>query len=153
YEYITNIVSYETADRTGKPFAGLIKARKYLPNPVARFCTQELKVLRIRDYMNRLFDDWVNVVGLRADERRRVVKMSPRNDVILPVADAGHTVRDVCDFWNSSVFDLELPNNRGKTAWGNCDLCFLFRLQLFIASFFKTATFSYFSILIELYIV
>jgi len=125
YEYLTHVVNYETADRKGKPFAGLIKARKYLPNPVARFCTQELKILRIRDYMNQFFDEWVNVVGLRADEQRRVVKMSHRDDVILPVANASHSVKDVCDFWDKSDFDLALPNNRGKTQWGNCDMCFL----------------------------
>ena len=125
YEYLTHVVDYETADRAGRPFAGLIKARKYLPNPVARFCTQELKVLRIRDYMNLFFTDWVNVVGLRADEQRRVVKMANRGDVILPIAEAGHTVKDVCEFWGRANFDLNLPNNRGKTEWGNCDMCYL----------------------------
>ncbi len=130
YEYKTNVVNYETANRTGEPFDLLIKARKYLPNPVARFCTQELKILRIRDYMDKYFDEWVNIIGLRADEQRRVAKMANRNDVILVMADAGHTAKDVFDYWSSSSFDLNLPNDKGKTAWGNCDLCFLKGLSI-----------------------
>ena len=37
------IVSYQTASRKGEPFAALIEKRKYLPNVVQRFCTQELR--------------------------------------------------------------------------------------------------------------
>lgn len=125
YTYYTKQVNYETASRNGEPFEKLIKARNYLPNPVARYCTQDLKILRIRDYMNNFYDDWVNVVGLRADEQRRVSKMATRKDVILPMAEAGHTVKDVKRFWDNLGFDLNLPNNNGKTEWGNCDLCFL----------------------------
>jgi len=33
------------------PFEAIIKKRKYLPNPVTRFRTQEMKINRIRDFM------------------------------------------------------------------------------------------------------
>lgn len=131
YVYETIEVDFDTASRNGEPFRELVLARRYAPNPVARFCTQELKVLRIRDYMNTQFpkegrnQTWINIVGIRADEQRRVVKMNDRNDVYLPLNIAGATKEDVFNFWDSMPWDLELPNNNGTTDWGNCDLCFL----------------------------
>jgi 3'-phosphoadenosine 5'-phosphosulfate sulfotransferase (PAPS reductase)/FAD synthetase len=38
------IVDYETASRNGEPFEAIIRKRQYLPNPVTRFCTVELKI-------------------------------------------------------------------------------------------------------------
>jgi 3'-phosphoadenosine 5'-phosphosulfate sulfotransferase (PAPS reductase)/FAD synthetase len=70
------VVDYETASRNGEPFDQLIKQRNYLPNMVARFCTTELKVLAIDRYMKSLgIDEYSTVVGIRADEPRRVAKM------------------------------------------------------------------------------
>ena len=43
----------------------------------------------------------------------------------MPLAVAGLTKGDVARFWSQQPFDLELPNINGKTALGNCDLCFL----------------------------
>ncbi len=37
------IVSHITASRNGEPFEALIQERKYLPNPVTRFCTSTLR--------------------------------------------------------------------------------------------------------------
>lgn len=130
YVYETIITDYENASREGEPFSSLIAARNYLPNPVARFCTQELKILRIRDYMTELFPDiekeksWINVIGIRADEPRRYIKSNSKNNV-MPLYHTGVTKHIVSDFWKSQSFDLELPNNNGVTDWGNCDLCFL----------------------------
>ena len=127
YVYETKEVDYESASRDGEPFDSLIVARQYLPNPVARFCTQELKVYRIRDWMKNKFGDtdWSNVIGIRADEQRRAAKLrkEPRN--ILPLVDDNVYVKEVYEFWTEQNFDLELPNNNGVTDWGNCDLCFL----------------------------
>ena len=127
YVYDTVVVDRETASTRGEPFESLIEARQYLPNPVARFCTQELKVLRIRDWMKAQFGhtDWLNIIGIRADEQRRVAKMRKDGRNVMPIADAGETVQDVFEFWQEQNFDLELPNNGGITDWGNCDLCFL----------------------------
>lgn len=109
-------------------FTQLITDRKYLPNPVTRFCTQELKIRPMRDWMlARGYDHWTSVVGIRADEPRRVARMraagerrSDRWDVALPLADAGITLADVEAFWARQPFDLQLQPHEG-----NCDLCFL----------------------------
>ena len=51
YVYETKIVDYNSASRNGEPFAALIKARRYAPNPVARFCTSDLKIRAIKEYL------------------------------------------------------------------------------------------------------
>jgi len=38
------VVNFATASRNGEPFESLISKRNYLPNPVTRFCTADLKV-------------------------------------------------------------------------------------------------------------
>ena len=128
----------------------IIRARSYLPNPVTRFCTTEGKIIPMMRFMvDRGFAEWTNVVGIRADEPRRVAKMRgvsyshtrrpirpvgknhkserpaagwPRGayEVALPLASAGVTVEDVTRFWDDQPFDLQL-----KSYQGNCDLCFL----------------------------
>jgi 3'-phosphoadenosine 5'-phosphosulfate sulfotransferase (PAPS reductase)/FAD synthetase len=119
-------VTASTASREGEPFAALIAKRKYLPNPIARFCTSDLKVIPMRKYMeSRGHGDFTSVIGLRADEPRRVSRLrsDPTRDIAMPLADAGVTAEDVRAFWRTQPFDLELPND--DPAFGNCDLCFL----------------------------
>ncbi len=120
-------VEIVTVFRAGH-FTQLITDRKFLPNPVTRFCTQELKIRPMRDWMRaKGYEHWTNVVGIRADEPRRVGKMresaekrSERWDIALPLADAGVTLADVNHFWGLQPFDLQLQPHEG-----NCDLCFL----------------------------
>ena len=118
------VVDFETASREGEPFEALIKKRSYLPNPVARFCTTELKVLAIDRYMKSIDKpDYVTLVGIRADEPRRVAKMKTNKDEKLtPLATDGVTEAEVWKFWNQNSFDLSLPKISGAS---NCDLCFL----------------------------
>jgi len=118
------VVDFDTASRAGEPFAALIKKRSYLPNPVARFCTTELKVLAIDRYMKSIDKpDYVTLVGIRADEPRRVAKMKTNKDEKLtPLATDGVTEAKVWQFWNQNSFDLTLPKISGAS---NCDLCFL----------------------------
>lgn len=130
-------VSFETASRNGEPFAAAIEQRQYLPNPVTRFCTVELKIRTAHRYLRSIgwFDDdegWDQFVGIRADEQRRVAKIrarpSPeivRETMCMPLADAGVTVQEVNDFWSKQPFNLELLTVNGRTLAGNCDLCFL----------------------------
>jgi len=129
YKATTKVVTYETASRNGEPFERLVRKRNYLPNIVARFCTQELKILRIRDYLNAIGNEWVQCVGIRADEPRRAVKMNGSrlngHEMYLPLYHDGITKDDVHAFWRSQPFDLKLYSNDGTTDWGNCDLCFL----------------------------
>lgn len=117
-----------TASRNGEPFAALIAKRKYLPNPVTRFCTTELKIQTtwkyIRDHGGE--EGFTNLVGLRADEPHRVGRMKgdrKAESVICPLYTDGVTRPMVIDFWKAQDFDLELPHGMG--AFGNCDLCFL----------------------------
>lgn len=117
-------VDYATASRNGEPFAALTRARKFLPNPVMRFCTQELKIRPINKFARSMgFDHWTSVVGLRADEPRRVAKATAptkERDVSCPLAKDGVTVEYVREFWTRQSFDLQLEPHEG-----NCDLCFL----------------------------
>lgn len=116
-------VNFETASRNGEPFEALINKKNYLPNMVARFCTQELKVLTIDRYMKSLRQpDYLTLVGVRADEPRRVAKIRTQEDKYCPLAEAKITEKDVWDFWNSYSFDLQLAKFSGAS---NCDLCFL----------------------------
>ena len=120
-------VNFETASRNGEPFEALIRKRKYLPNPVTRFCTAELKVRTINKYLKSLgWDDHneeMDWVGMRADEQRRAAKIKDKSRI--PLVTAGVTKQTVGEFWKNQPFDLELPNINGVTYHGNCDLCFL----------------------------
>jgi len=128
------VVDFASASREGEPFSAIIKKRNFLPNPVARFCTAELKIQPEHKFIRAAlgWDEWENMIGIRADEPRRVAKIrsNPSGgkrgvDRVMPLAVAGVTKADVGAFWRSSSFDLELPNQNGVTMHGNCDLCFM----------------------------
>lgn len=136
-------VGFNSASRNGEPFAGLIAKRKFTPNAMARFCTQELKIRVMRDFCFSLgWERWQNVIGLRFDEMLRVFKAMDRNRTdkerwtsIMPMAtkQAKHTKRDVLGFWlgeNADPKRLTAPLPQGfdlglRDYEGNCDLCFL----------------------------
>ena len=119
-----SVVDFDTASRDGGPFAHLIEKRNYLPNPVARFCTAELKVLTIDRYMKAIDQpEYDTMVGIRADEQRRAAKM--RDTKLTPLVQATVTQADVQAFWRNQPFDLGLEYRDGVTPKGNCDLCFL----------------------------
>lgn len=123
-------VNHTTAARSGEPFTALIQKRKYLPNPVARFCTAELKVRTAKRFMMAQgFDHWTSVLGMRGDEPKRVLNaLKPSRERwtnICPMATAGVTKQMVTEFWSRQPFDLKLPNAGGKTPLGNCDGCFM----------------------------
>ena len=124
------IVTFETASRNGEPFEALIRKRNYLPNPVTRFCTSELKIRPIGRYLlslgmaeTKTEAENMSMIGMRADEQRRAAKIEDKSRI--PLVTAGITKEDVGAFWRSQPFDLGLPNNNGVTMHGNCDLCFL----------------------------
>lgn len=120
------VVNFETASRNGEPFEAIIRKRQYLPNPVTRFCTAELKIRTIHKYLRSIGwddhnenSDWI---GIRADEPRRAAKIARERT---PLVTAGIGKTDVGNFWKAQSFDLGLPNFNGVTYHGNCDLCFL----------------------------
>ena len=126
------LVDFETASRNGEPFEALIRARNYLPNPVARICTSELKIRAQAKYLASInhFDglaynaiEHLSWVGMRADEQRRAAKIADKSRI--PLVAAGITKEHIGAFWRAHSFDLDLPNNNGVTMHGNCDLCFL----------------------------
>ena len=136
------VVNFETASRNGEPFEAVIRQRNYLPNPVTRFCTSELKIRVMHKWLraNRSalgWDaanlEWDQMIGIRADEQRRVAKIrarghsseSTKEAMLLPLADAGVALSDIDAFWKAQPFRLELPTINGRTLAGNCDLCFL----------------------------
>jgi len=128
--YTVKVVDYETAARNGEPFEKLIKQMGILLNVVNRYCSNRMKSRAFKKYLRSLgWDSWLSYLGIRADEYRRGMKMKGKvlegGEVVLPMMDAGHTVKDVSQFWLTNNFDLNLPNDNGVTAWGNCDLCFL----------------------------
>ncbi len=115
-------VNYKTASRNGEPFAQLIKDKKFLPNMMARFCTSELKVLTISRYLES--ENYLRLIGIRADEPRRVAKMRDKLDHLMPMADANVTEKDIATFWAKQNFDLAMPP-AGINTLSNCDLCYL----------------------------
>lgn len=120
-------VNHSTASRNGEPMEAIIAKRNYLPNPVSRFCTAETKIRPISKYIKATtgWDTWTDLIGLRADEPRRVhrLKADGKRDIVCPMYHAGHTLKDVLDFWASMPFDLDLPYK--DNSYGNCVGCFL----------------------------
>ena len=123
------VVNYETASRKGEPFTTLIHKKQYLPNPVARICTVNLKMRTMDRYiktLDKFKDGYTNAVGLRADEPRRVHRLkndNSREETTCPLYHAGVGEPEVLDFWSKQDFDLMLPL-KGNMA-GNCVGCFL----------------------------
>ena len=125
----TRVVDHATASRDGEPYAALIDRKGFVPNPTLRACTTFLKRDRIEAFVrHRLgLKRWHSVIGLRADEPRRVRRMRARNcgsrtgaRAVLPLADARVREADVLAWWKRQPFDLGIPSYAG-----NCDLCFL----------------------------
>ena len=124
-------VTFDTASREGEPFAELCAERRYLPNSRARFCTVALKIETSIAFMRTEgYTRWTSLVGLRADETRRVMTLRDREpdpafDRAFPLYDAGIAKRDVRAWWDGAPFRLDVPPGAG-----NCRLCFLKGLRL-----------------------
>ena len=125
----TRVVDFATASRKGEPYAALIDRKGFVPSVTMRTCSGTLKRDRIESYArHRLgLKRWHSVIGFRADEQRRVLRMRAMNcgsrtgsHAVLPLADAGVREADVLDWWKRQPFDLGIPSYAG-----NCDLCYL----------------------------
>ncbi|MFH8652283.1 phosphoadenosine phosphosulfate reductase family protein [Sphingomonas paucimobilis] len=144
-------VGYNSAARAGEPFEALVRSKKSTPNAVHRWCTEHLKVQVCADFMEAQgYEKWTNVIGLRADEMRRVAKKDQQNEAgkspwttVMPMVRAGHRKGDVRKFWFGSLTPGDavaiqrdfgsaaaatLPQgfDLGLEEWeGNCTLCFM----------------------------
>jgi 3'-phosphoadenosine 5'-phosphosulfate sulfotransferase (PAPS reductase)/FAD synthetase len=119
-----DVVNFESCSRNGEPFERLINDKGILPNVFMRFCTQELKVTIIRKYcksINLDVDDRSHLVGIRADEPRRIAKVGLD---MCPLAQENISENDISNFWENNSFDLKLPKVKFNVL-SNCDLCFL----------------------------
>ena len=125
----TRIVDHATASRNGEPYAAMIDHKGFVPNVTLRACSGFLKRDRIEAFARRRLGlkRWHSVIGLRADEPRRVWRMRARDcgsrtgaRAVLPLADAGVREADVLDWWKRQPFDLGIPGYAG-----NCTLCML----------------------------
>lgn len=135
------IVGVNSASLEGEPFKALIRRKGYLPNAVTRFCTAELKIDTMKQFMLSVgFEHWTNMVGLRADERKRVMKQVMRNasgaerwTSYCPLALTGVVERVVWKFWlgrNKDPRKIEYYLPQGfdlglRRYEGNCIGCFL----------------------------
>jgi 3'-phosphoadenosine 5'-phosphosulfate sulfotransferase (PAPS reductase)/FAD synthetase len=118
------VVNFQTASRDGEPFAEMIEMKQFLPNSVMRFCTTELKIKPIDNYMKSIgIEEFTTMAGIRADEPKRVSKL--RQTLYAPLASSGITQADVQNFWKNNSFDLGLEFRNKVTPLGNCDLCFM----------------------------
>ena len=120
------IVTHATASRNGEPYEALLRERKYLPNPVTRFCTTSLKIRVMRDYARSLgWEHWTNAIGLRFDEARRVARIKDQRErwgeSVAPLYHGRVTREDVVAFWrvsrsSTSVWPMSAARRRRATA-------------------------------------
>lgn len=134
-------VGFNSASRNGEPLIEVMKRKQFVPNVAMRFCTIETKIKVMQDFMkSRGHREYLNAVGIRADEVRRVAKAQKRNEsgeqgytTIWPLLKAGVTSREVWKFWlgaNTDPKKLTAPLPQGFDLGlypyeGNCDGCFL----------------------------
>lgn len=122
------VVDFATARRSGTlgtPFDELLGWASVLPNVQARFCTVQMKVRTMMRYMfSRGVYEWVDHIGIRADEAHRALEIkanAPKyRPCVFPLIERGISEADVMEFWRGQPFDLHLQPHEG-----NCDLCFL----------------------------
>lgn len=151
-------VGFNSASRNGEPFEALIRSKKSTPNIVHGWCTEHLKVQVCDNFMEAQgYTHWANVIGLRADELRRVVKKDRQNEEgknrwtnAMPLAQARIIKDHVRLFWFGtmkpseavqmqrdfgSIAAVTLPQgfDLGIEEWeGNCTLCFKMGYKLLL---------------------
>jgi 3'-phosphoadenosine 5'-phosphosulfate sulfotransferase (PAPS reductase)/FAD synthetase len=121
-------VSRETASLNGEPFIDVMRYFGFPPNREADFCSHELKTRTAKRWCMDVLGwaHWTTALGIRADEKERVMKTQPREryKVWYPLNNAKVTKRTVSAFWDKQPFQLRLQTIKGVTPHGNCDGCF-----------------------------
>lgn len=119
------ITTIDECKKNGEVFEELIKYKKFMPNVVTRFCTVDMKIIVTKRYLKSLgIKQYINYLGIRADEPQRYSKIIMRNNKNIyndmPLYYNGITKKMVNDYWLNMPFDLKHSSDLG-----NCDLCFL----------------------------
>lgn len=116
------IVNHNSAARNGEPFEEMIKHKRFVPNGGKRICTEQLKVRTAKRMLVAAgWKTWTKTLGIRADEPHRHEQQDqPREEIWMPLVEAGVTKPMVLDFWSRQPFDLP------EGVDSNCRLCFQF---------------------------
>lgn len=113
------IVTFETANRDGKPFEDVIS--KYgIPNRDTPHCTRELKSRPIKSYAASIgWADCEIAIGIRADEADRINEKRKELNLIYPLISMRETTKpEILQWWAKQPFRLRLQSYQG-----NCDFC------------------------------
>ena len=87
-----DVVDFDTASRDGEPFEALIRKRKYLPNPLVRFCTVELKVRTCHRFLKSI--GWTEREGLSdAGNQFHYYRLTKDNEILWGGYDAIYNFR------------------------------------------------------------
>ena len=98
----------------------------YLPSPQARWCTKQMKILPLENYIEEEFGDDIvySYVGIRADEPQREGYLSKKTNIItkFPFRDDGIAKDDVIQILDDS--GLGLPKYYEWRSRSGCYFCF-----------------------------
>lgn len=131
YEYLNKIearlnikIEYLEAERGFQHWLDVYNG--YLPSPQARWCTKQMKILPLENYIQENFgeDTVYSYVGIRADEPQREGYLSKKSNIItkFPFRDEGKTKEDVIHILNS--YGLGLPDYYEWRSRSGCYFCF-----------------------------
>ena len=120
------VVTFETADRSGKPFEDTIK-KFMIPNMQNFSCTREMKQRPIKSYARSIGwkkGDYVTAIGIREDEMDRVSENRKEEHLVYPlISNRPMTKQKINFWWSQQPFRLELKGYEGncKTCWKKSD--------------------------------
>ena len=130
YKFINDLEAYENIPivRLGDKdsFSNYLSKRDFeeIPNMMKRSCTIELKIKIARRWCRKNIGmTYVNMLGFRADEKKRVIKNKKRWKKVtqsFPLYDKGYNKNMIIEYWKNKPYTLEIPN-----ILGNCTLCFM----------------------------
>lgn len=130
YAYLDRLEAYlgqpiTRLDNGGRDFDHhLVLRRGFLPSPQARWCTEELKIRTIENYVGD--DEAISYVAIRADEARQgYVSTKPNIVSVFPFKEDGITIRDVVRILESS--GVGLPDYYRWRSRSGCFFCFFQR--------------------------
>jgi len=119
FEYVQELGS--------KDYFGLYLSRRdfeEIPNMQKRSCTIELKIKVARRWARQNIGmAYVNMLGFRSDEPRRVLDNKKRWKKVIqkfPLHERDINSDNVHAFWLTKAYNLEIPS-----ILGNCTLCFM----------------------------